>query len=745
MKAKKKTRLNLPMIIFILFFLCLFILYLRFAQLSLSSKIDGIDIQKFAANRNTIMKTIRAKRGNIYDVEGNTLALNVSSYTLVLSLEKSKVYNGENYVKDKETTAQVLSEKLGAPKEFILNQLNQDAYQVELGFYGSGLTELKKDELLSLGLPGISFIESQKRYYPNGDFASYVIGYAKTKDVESYDEDENIVTSKEIVGELGIEAYYNDKLKGTDGYTEYQQSRYGYKIAGTKEKKVDAENGSDIYLTLDSNVQRFVENATKKIENEFHPEWTLLAVMDAKTGDIIGFSSTPSFDPNIKNIVNYENPLVTFTFEPGSTMKTYTYMCALENGVYDGNATYDSGNYTIGEYTINDWNNGWGWGNITFDKGYEYSSNVGVVNILMDSLNKKQLKECLKKYGFGAKTDIELSGESTGKIDFTYDVEYATAGFGQGITTTVVQQLQALTLISNNGKMLKPHIINKIVNSSGKVEYERKIEETEQIIKTSTVDKMKELMYNVIHGTDPGSTGYMYRIDGFDIIGKTGTGQIYDQNLGTYLYGDNQYIFSFSGMYPKDNPEIIIYAAMKRPSWGNSRGLYLYTKELIQSISKYKNMFTEITEKQIETYKVKSYTNKNTEDIRNELISNGINAIILGNGNKITKQSIVKNTDITIGDKIILLTNSNEYNLPDLTGWSRKDVTNLFSLFNVKYKFEGSGYVVSQSIPSGTVINNEMNIVLKLEDKNINKEVPEENKEEVQENNQEDTEENNEE
>ena len=714
----KKNKTNVSMIVFLIFFLCIFLLYVRYVFLALSPKIDGIDMASFAASRNTVKKTITAKRGVIYDKDGNTLALNVSSYTLIVSLEKSKVYMGENYVKDVEGTAKKLAEVLNAPEEYVLKQLSQNVYQVELGMYGSGLTELKKDEILSLGLSGISFSESQKRYYPNGDFASYIVGYAKTKDVKEYDDDENETTIKKIVGEMGIESKYDEMLSGVDGYLEYQRSMYGYKINGTKEIREEAQNGNDIYLTIDENIQRFVEAGVKKIEETYNPEWTVFAVMDAKTGDILAFSTTPSFDPNIKNIKNYENPLSTFIFEPGSTMKTYTYMCAMENNVYDGNSTYQSGSYNIGEYTINDWNNGLGWGEITLDKGYEYSSNVGVVNILRNNLTKKQLKECFKKYGFGKTTGIELNREAAGSINFNYDIEYATAGFGQGITTTVAQQLQALTLISNNGKMLKPHLISKIVNpNTGKTVYERKVEESEQIVKTSTVNKMKELMYNVIHGTDLGSTGYPYRIDGFDIIGKTGTSQIYDAATGSYLIGDNLYIYSFSGMFPKDDPDIIIYTAMKRPSWGKSAGLYTTTKDIIQSISKYKNMFTEVTEKNIETYKLKSYINKKTDEVKAELSNAGIDVITIGDGDKITKQSMNKNEKITIGEKIFLTTNGKNKTLPNMIGWSRKDVVNLCNLLGIKYTITGHGYVKSQNYNPYTQISNDMNLEIVLEEK----------------------------
>ena len=149
-------------------------------------------------------------------------------------------------------------------------------------------------------------------------------------------------------------------------------------------------------------------------------------------------------------------------------------------------------------------------------------------------------------------------------------------------------------------------------------------------------------MYNVIHGKDAGSTGYPYRIDGFDIIGKTGTSQIYNVQTNSYSTGDNDYIFSFSGMYPKDNPKIIIYAAMKKPTWGKSSGLYTNVKSLMQNIAKYKNMFTEITEKQTTSYTVKSYINKNLEDVKKELEASSIRPIIIGDGDKIIKQYIDK-------------------------------------------------------------------------------------------------------
>lgn len=719
MNTYGKTKIwHLPKYLFYCFSICIFLLYIKFAYLSLSPSIYGKNMSEFASSRNTIKKTIKAKRGTIYDSNGNSLALNVSSYTIIISLEKSKVYTKDDYVHDVDKTAEALSSILGCEVDYIKEKISQDKYQVELGSCGRGLTEITKDEIKALNLPGISFTESQKRFYPNGNFASYLIGYAKNTEVKLYDEEDNEIITNEIVGEMGIESEYNKKLSGTDGYSEYQVNKYGYKINGTKEKSIPAKDGSDIYLTLDAGIQRFTESAVKDIEDNYHPEWALISVMDAETGDILASSSTPSFNPNYRDITDYENPLITKTYEPGSVMKTFTYMCAMENGKYNGNETFLSGKFEVGEHTIYDWYHP-GWGMISYDKGLEYSSNVGIANLLSknNSLTKKELKECFKKYGFGSTTGIELSNESKGNIKFTYDVEFYNAGFGQGISTTAIQQLQALTIISNNGKMLKPHIVSKIVDSNTKKTiYERKVEE-KQVVSETTVKKIKDLMYNVIHGTDAGSTGYPYRIDGFDVIGKTGTSQIYNVQTKSYSTGDNDYIFSFSGMYPKDNPKIIIYAAMKKPVWGKSSGLYKNVKSLMQNIAKYKNMFTEITERQTTSYTVKSYVSKNVDEVKKELEDNLVRPIIIGSGDKITKQSIKKGEELAPFEKIILLTNSSEYRMPNLSGFSRKDIVTLSKLLNIKYNIEGYGYVTEQSIVPNSVITNDMTLNVILSNK----------------------------
>jgi len=709
----RKQNWNFPKKVFVMFLVFIFVLFLQLIRLSLFTNVYGINMKEFSLNRNTKSNIIYATRGSVFDRDGNSLAINVTSYTVIAYLSETRTGSSSTlkHVADLEYTAWKLSPVLGMSEEKLIGLMSQDLYQVELGPGGRGITELKKQEIEALELPGIDFIEDQKRYYPNGDFASYLIGYAKKNDNGS------------MIGEMGIESMYDDILKGIDGYEEYQQDLNGYKIPDTPEVQIDPVNGSNIYLTLDSGIQRFLEQAVKNNSEQYNPEWMVMSVMDAKTGDILGSASTPSFDPNIKNITNYENPLSSYLFEPGSTMKIYTYMCAIEKGVYDGTKTYESGKYKIGDNTVKDWNVH-GWGTINYDLGFEYSSNVAIANMLNSILTKEELRECYKKYGFQDKTGIELGRELSSSFTFNYPIEVANAGFGQGILTTPIQHLQALSIVANDGKMLKPHIVNKIVDSNTSlVTYERQIEQTEDLVSKDTINKIKELMYNVVNSNNEGTTGKKYYVEGLDVIGKTGTAQIYDDVNGGYLTGFNDYIYSFSGMFPKDEPKIIIYAAIKKPNYANTSALSESVVEVIKNIAKYKNINTknnnEINE--IKTYKLGNYINKNTSDVEIDLVSKDLKVIKIGNGDIVTSYypigSVVSN------DRVILITNDMNKTIPDMTNWSKREVKYLLDYLNVNYKLNGNGYVDSQSISKNTVITNdleiEINFVNKIDKKYI--------------------------
>ena len=707
MKHKKRKNNIKYSKIFIFISLLLFCLMIgRVVQLGLSKEIDGINLKELASNRTTRTDIEEAKRGTIYSRNGEVLAQNVSSYKLIAYLDSKRTTNKNRpqHVVDKEETAEKLAPILGMEKDEILVYLNKEnLYQTEFGTHGKGLNELQKKQIENLNLPGLGFIESFKRYYPKGNFSSYILGYTKT--------DDNGVTK----GEMGIEKQYNDILKGENGYTTYQKDLKGYKIANTPEIKVDAIQGKDIYLTIDENIQFFVEQAMNNSSKSYSWEWFTITIMDAKTGAILASSSSPSFDPNKRDITNYMDLFSQTAYEPGSTMKTFTYMAAMENGVYDGNETYESGTFTTKDGTvIGDWDRG-GWGVISFDKGYALSSNVGVINIIDRHMNSLMLRQYFRRLGFGRRTGIELPNESRGNLEFKYETEIFNAGFGQGITTTPVQNVKALTPLTNDGMLLKPYLVSKIVDSeTGEVILENKREEIERVASTNTVQKMISLMDDCVNGY--GNTGSGYRVDGGQLVGKTGTAQIAENGRG-YLSGKEDIISSFAGIYPKDNPQIIIYASVKRPSYGSQKPISNAVKEIVTNVSKYYgNNDTQTASLDIKDYEVPNFKNKKVDKAKQTLETNKVNYEVLGTGDKVIDQSPNPKDIITTNDKVYLITNK-EQKIPNLQGTSSKIAKDVLTKLNVKVNLDGVGYVTGQSVPPDTPITEGMEITLSLSPK----------------------------
>ena len=710
---RKKRRNNIKIhFLFVVFALFLFVVMAsRLLQLSLSKKIDGVNLQKLAANRTMRTETIKASRGTIYSSDKEPLAENVSSYKLIAYLDSSRTTDKKNpqHVVDKEKTAKELATVLPISETEILRFLNREnAYQTEFGTAGKGLTELTKDKIEALNLPGIDFIESFKRYYPKGEFLSFTLGYAK-EEVEIEDNKE-VVTVK---GELGLESYYDKTLAGEDGSLTYQKDLRGYKIAGTKEEKVDAVDGKNIYLTINSSVQLFVEQAMKAAKEKYGYEWFTMMIADAKTGAILASGSYPSFDPNLRNMTSYLDPNTAVAYEPGSTMKIYTYMAAMENGVYNGDEEYLSGKYVTQDGTeIGDWNKH-GWGTITFDKGFQMSSNVAICNLITRHMNKDMLRQFFKKMGFGQKTGITLPNESKGKLNFQYETEVLNAGFGQGILTTPIQNIQALTSIANDGMLIKPYIIEKIVDpDTGEVVFEGKRTEIEKVASHETIEKIKDLMWKTVN--EDGNTGVYYRLNGYNLIGKTGTAQIAAEDGSGYLKNDEDIISSFAGIYPKDDPKVIIYASVKRPTGGYQNAIWDAVKEVVVNLSKYYGYKTEEEVEKLNAYQMDSFVNHSLDDAKSTLESKGLQTKVLGNGNKVLLQYPNAGANVYKGDQIFLVTNDSKVTLPNVVGYSSKLATSLLEILGIKVKTDGTGYVTSQSLPEGSEITKGMEVTLTL-------------------------------
>jgi len=677
---------------------------------SASKTIDGINMRDFALSRTTETKTIFASRGSIYDCSGEVLAENVNSYTVIayLSESRTKDENNPNHVVDIEHTVKELAPIIGMDEKRMKSLLKMDAYQVELGPEGRGISELTKEKIDSLDLPGIDFIKESKRYYPYGSFASYIVGYAKKNDEGN------------IIGEMGIESYYDDELSGENGYIKYQKDAYGYQIANTPTQEQKAKNGYDITLTIDFNVQMYLENAVSDLTNKYESEWITITVADAKTGAIVGSASNPTFDANKLNITNYNNPLVQYTYEPGSTMKIFSFMTSMEEGKYKGSDTYQSGTISVDNYIIRDWNNT-GWGAITYDVGFTYSSNVAAT-LLAQKVGKEKLLDYYYDLGFNNKTDIELYGELEGKVNFLYDSELASASYGQGITVTPIQMIQALTTLTNKGVVLKPYIVNSIKDFNGKIIYEGKRTEVNKVYSEETVNKMIELMDLTVNGEDAKATGKIYSTDKVRLVGKTGTAQ-YTLDSGIYSTGDYSNIRSFAGVFPKNNPEYIIYIAVKDLQAGSS-AIGKTVKNIVESISKYKNLSERESNKDESKYvTLKSYINKNINDTVNELSSKNLSPIVIGDGDVVVLQHPKKDENIITTSKVFLKTNSSKKIMIDITGWNKSEVITLMNIMDIKYEINGTGKVTSFNIPVGSEITEKVII-------NLGEKIKDEEKEE---------------
>ena len=694
---KKRVTVKISKFIILIVAFLFMAIIAKLSYVVLSSEVDGINLKDKAASIATVKKTLYASRGSIFDVNGEELASTVNSYTVIAYLNSNKTN-----VTDKEMTAKALSPILNMSEDKLMELLNKKLYQVELRPGGYGITEVVKAKIEKLELPGIDFIKnSKKRYYTKSTFASYLIGYAKDKDDGT------------IVGELGIEGYYDDILSGENGYTKYlKYTSSNYKIPNTDEETIKAKNGSDIYLTIDSGVQLIAEKAVSSMKDKFNTDWAVFTVMDANTGAIVASATSPNFNPNDTNTIKeYMNPLISFQYEPGSVMKIFSFASAIESGNYNGEETYKTGSYTLDDGTVIRDSERQGWGTITFDEGFARSSNVAATMLAL-RLGVDKLYGYYDSLGFGKKTEIELSNEAIGDIEITYQSELATASFGQGVSVTAIQMLQALSSMTNKGVMIKPYIVDKIVDQNGNVTYKGERKVVEKVYSEDTVKKMHELMKKVVE------INKVWQVNNVSVMGKTGTAQIAASNGRGYLDGTYDYIKSFAGIFPSDNPKYIVYVAGKKPETNLGSWAKVITTA-IEEIASY----AKLTESKNDTdfskiIKVDNYISKNLGDTLSRLGESNIKVVGLGDGDYIINQYPSKNSTLLAGNKLFLLTNSNNFKMENIIGWSLSDVKTYCELIGLKLDVQGYGYVVSQSINAGEVIDlNNMMLSVTLENK----------------------------
>ncbi|MFD2911145.1 penicillin-binding protein [Jeotgalibacillus terrae] len=696
-------------LLFTVFSALFFILVVRFMTLQITGEAEGRDLAAQAQAQYARSQILEAERGKILDRNGEVIAEDTQTYKIVAVLDENLTTNEENprHVMNPESTAKTLSQYLDLTESEILDILTLDRKQVEFGTEGKDIPLEIKQQIEDEKLPGIFFLQDLKRFYPNGIFSSHLIGYAQPEAT-----DDGMVKT---IGKMGIEKNLNDFLEGKSGELSFETDARGYLLPGGEEAIKKARDGHDVYLTIDKKIQTFLEDAMSQVSEEYNPGNMFGVVADAKTGEILAMSQRPTFDPDTRVGLsdNWYNQIVESTFEPGSTFKTFSLAAAVEEGVFNPNATYQSGSYDVLGQKISDHNNV-GWGTISYLEGVQRSSNTAFAKLL-ELMGDDVYRNYLDDFGFGQITGIDLPNEAPGKILYNYPLEKVTTIFGQGTTVTPLQMIQAETAIAGDGQMKRPYVLSKVVNpDTGEAVYEGETEISGQPISADTAAKVREYLATTI--TSEAGTGQPFSITGYEVAGKSGTAEIPDPNTGGYMRGRDNYLFSFMGMAPADDPELIVYVGVQQPTLpldeiGSVPVSKVFNPVMLNSL-KYRNI--QPAEAPVkENVSVKDYTGQNVSDVRQQLDTAGLEVIVLGNGSVIKSQSAV-NTDLIAGEKLILVTDG-ELTIPDLTGWSYRDVVKAAVAADLQLNASGAGFAVQQNVTADTIITQDQPLTVKFE------------------------------
>ena len=700
-----------------------FLLLGRFVFIQVTGTAEGQVLSTKADSKYNREQVIQASRGKIIDRNGDIIVEDTLSYKMIAILSPKATNNSSipRHVIDPAKTAQVLSNYIDMPEQDILNLLNKnieaDKYQVEFGKYGRDISHKMMEEIKNEQLPGITFIQDLKRLYPNGQFASHLIGFALKEETED--------GSAISVGKMGLEQIYDKALTGTPGKIEFKGDTKGFLLPNAQKVITEPKNGNNIYLTIDKTIQNLLEDALNKAEEKYNPEKMTAVVANPKTGEILAMSQRPTFEPNTREglSTNWLNEAVEQTIEPGSTMKIFTLASAIEEGVWDPNATYTSGAYKVFDRTIRD-HNVVGWGNITYLEGFQRSSNVSMA-YLLNRIGDETFIEYIHRFGFGEKTGIDLPHEATGTVSDKYPINRVTTTYGQGTTVTPIQLVQAMTAIANKGKMMQPYVIDKIVDpNTGKVISDHKAVEKKSPISAKTAEQVKEILASTV--TSEHGTGQRFKLSEYTTAGKTGTAQI-AKPTGGYYWGRKLFLYSFLGMAPVEDPQLIVYVAVHKPDLEDTEVGSAPVSDIFNAVTESSLKYLNIEPENLEIaapLEMLDVMGKNVIESQQTLEAQGLKTVIIGQSETISDQFPKSGTSILSGGTVFIK-GTGEIQLPNFTGWSKRNVMVYKSLSNVPIEIVGDGYVTSQSLTAGSIVSEDTPVVVRLSTPEDTKHEPE--------------------
>lgn len=737
---RKQVGKNLSVLAIFLFFLFL----LNFALIIGTDKKFGVTLSDQAKKVHEETVIVPAKRGTIYDRNGAVIAEDATTYNVYAVIDKKyKSATGKIlYVEESQfkKVAEIFKQYLGMDENYVVQQLSQKKLkQVSFGSNGNGITYSNmtaiRDALEAAKIEGIAFTTSPNRSYKNGVFASQFIGQASLQE----DKDGN----KTLKGQSGMEKSLDRILAGQNGIITYDKDRNGNIVPGSDKISVKTEDGKDVYTTISAELQTYLETRMDVFQEKVKGKYVSATLVSAKTGEILATTQRPSYNADtkqgldLKNLKTWNTILYQGQYEPGSTMKVMLLASAIDHGTFPAyNEGYYNNELQVKDATIRDWDVNMGLSEgryMNIAQAFAFSSNIGMTK-LEQKMGNNVWMNYLHRFKFGLPTRFGMGDESFGSLPGDY-VSQAMSSFGQGISVTQTQMLRAFSAIANDGEMLEPKFISAIYDKKSDTARKSKKEVVGKPVSGSAAQQTRNYMITV--GTDPEygtlySDGPIIQVPGQNVAVKSGTAQMAtDQG---YLQGENDYIYSVVAMTPAEDPEFIMYVTVQQPEVKFS---FTSWEELVNPILEdavaLKDELNLVTETKAldgvtkeDTYKMPSVESLSKElnlkqtispgGFADELRRNLIQPVVLGTGKNIKKMSVSVGTKLKENQQVLLLTDDLD-TVPDMYGWTKKNVDIFAGWTDMEVTYKGKGsHVMKQSVKMDTSLKKTKKITITLGD-----------------------------
>lgn len=591
------------------------------------------DLQSRAAEQWYRDLPLAAPRGKILDSTGSVLADNREVYS---------VYVRPNAVTDKQAVAAALSGHLNLVYDKLLEKISSS--RVSEITIKRAVEKNVAEAILAQNLDGVYFTLDSKRYYPASNYLSQILGF----------------TNIDNVGQNGLEGYYDEYLKGVDGFAYTATDIKGHELENNVTKYVPAIPGCDLTLSLDMNIQSFAETAVSNALSEHNAKGASMIVMDCNTGGVVAMASAPGFDLNEPprddlNMLNAlsKNKMIVDVYEPGSTFKIFTTATALENGaVSDSDRFFCGGARQVDGQRIKCWRS-IGHGSQDLGEGVKNSCNCVFMDLAL-RLGTDKLYDGIRNFGFGSKTNVDFYGESRGLLmqqSAVKTVDLARIGFGQAVAVTPLQLVTAVSAAVNGGTLYEPYFVSQVNDYNGKLIYERQPKEVRKAISPSTSEKLRNMLEKVV--SEGG--GHKAGVAGYRIGGKTGTAQKYEN--GHIAQG--KYVSSFVGFAPVENPRYVLAMIVDEPGGYMYYGSLVaapYAGEVFKKIFDYTGLKPSQTDTVVEWVNMPDVLGLSPKEASKRLSERGLLFESDGEGSSVASCVPVPGTRVPKGDVVLIRT-----------------------------------------------------------------------------------------